>query len=164
MRASLLIAVLAAVFVWLTSRGLPSVVASHFDAAGVANGFMTRNFYAWFMLAFVVGLPLLLSLLPNLVFRSEKIRINLPNREYWLAPERRRETHDFLCRHNSRFGVLLTLFLCYVHWLVLRANAVAPPRLPSMPFIIGLALFGVLSVVWVAALLVRFRKVPPRSI
>ena len=33
----------AALFVWLTGRALPNVVASHFGAAGLANGFMPRD-------------------------------------------------------------------------------------------------------------------------
>lgn len=159
--ASIIIALAAAAFVWLTSRRLPAIVASHFDLHGAADGFMARTTYAAFMLAFAAGLPLLVALLPNLLFRSAHVRLNLPHREYWLAPERRPETVTFLCRHNARFAFLLTLFLCYVHWLVVRANAAAPPRLSSPLLVAGLILFGVTGLVWFGVLLARFQRVPP---
>ena len=159
--ASFLIPLAATAYVVLTSRALPPVVASHFDGGGAANGFMSRQFYIWFMLAFVVGIPLLLVVLPNLALRHTRIPFNLPNRDFWLAPDRRQETVEFLCRHNARFGILLTVFLCYVHWLVIRANAVAPPTLSSAMFIVGLTVFALLSIAWLGALLGRFRKVPP---
>jgi uncharacterized membrane protein len=150
----------AALFVALTSRDLPQLVASHFDGAGAANGFMTRDFYTWFMLGFVVGMPLLLVYLPAFVFSSPKARINVPNRQYWLAPERRQETVDFLCQHLARFGTLLLLLLCYVHWLVIQTNTRVPPKLSSPLFIGGLVVFVILSIIWAGVLLGRFRKVP----
>lgn len=156
----LILLAVAAAFVWLTARFLPDVVASHFNAAGVANGFMPRAFYVRFMLFFVVVLPLAVVFLPSLAMSSPKARINLPNREYWLAPERRAETVACLQRYSARFGSLLVVFLCYVHWLVLRANANVPPNLSASWFIGGLMFFVASMVVWTVALVGRFRKVP----
>ena len=153
----------AALFVWITSPTLPPIVASHFDGAGTADGFMTRQFYTWFMLAFVVGLPLVLVYLPTCLLRSPRARINVPNREHWLAPERKEDTIEFLCRHMTRFGLLLLLFLCYVHWLVIDAHGQVPPRLSSPWFIGGLVGFVVLSIAWAGALLVRFRRMPSKG-
>jgi hypothetical protein len=150
----------AALFVLLTSRGLPPVVASHFDGSGAANGFMTREYYTLLMLALVVGMPLLLVYLPAFAFSGPEAKINVPNRDYWLAPERRQATVCFLRRHIARFGTLLLLLLCYVHWLVVQANAQVPPRLSSPWFMGGLIVFVVLSIIWAAVLRGRFRKVP----
>jgi len=160
---SLVLALAAAAYVVLTGLTLPPVVASHFDGSGAANGFMSRRFYIWFMLTFVAVLPLLLVLLPNLIVRYTRVRLNLPNRDFWLAPERRQESVAFLCRHHARFGMLLTIFLCYVHWLVVRANAVAPPRLSSGMLIAGLVVLALLSVAWLGVLLGRFRQIPRKS-
>ena len=79
----------AAAFVWLTARGLPDVVASHFGASGAANGFMPRAAYLRFMLALVVVPPAAVVVLPALLLNRSNARINLPHREYWLAPDRR---------------------------------------------------------------------------
>jgi len=150
----------AAVFIWLTSGGLPEIVASHFVASGAANGFMPRRFYVGFMLVFVVALPSALVFLPAANLNKPNARINLPNREYWLAPERRAETLEVLHAYMARIGSMLVIFLSYVHWLVVRANTLVPPRM-SKPWIIGgLVVFGVCTLLWAWALVGRFRDVP----
>jgi hypothetical protein len=150
----------AALFVWVTSQALPAVVASRFSASGAADGFMPSGIYVSLMLGLVVVVPALLVFLPNVVFRNPGVRINVPHREYWLAPERHAGTIDYLCRHSARMGVWLLVFLSYVHWLVVRANAVSPPNLSSSWFIAGLLAFTVFAVAWSWALFVRFRNVP----
>lgn len=153
----------AAAFVVFTSQSLPPVVASHFGGDGYANAFMTRSFYTWFMLAFVVVLPLILVYLPGATFRRPGVRISLPHGDYWLDPERREETIAFLVRHTARLGMALTLFLCYTHWLILRANQAAPPRLHSSWFIGGLVVFLLATVLWLGMFLKRFRKAPRKD-
>jgi uncharacterized membrane protein len=148
----------AAAFVWLTGQSLPDVVASHFGASGVADGFMPRGFYLRFMLAFVIGLPLLLLVVPNFALGSAGARINLPHREYWLAPERRAATVAFLRAHSVWFGAMLVVFLCYVHWLVVRANAVQPAHLSASGLIGGFIGFLAAILVWVKFLLGHFKK------
>ncbi len=152
----------AAAFVWLTGRALPAVVASHFAASGAANGFMPRDLYLPLMLALVIVTPVLLVLLPQRMFDNPALRINVPYRDYWLAPERRPATIAFLRRQSRRFGALLTVFLCYAHWLVVRANALHPPELSSVWFNAGLAIFLLATLAWVIAMLKRFRDLPAR--
>jgi hypothetical protein len=148
----------AAVFVWFTSRGLPLLVASHFGAGGSANGFMTRSFYTAFMVAFVIGLPGLMVLVTWYAVGHAKARLSLPNRDYWLAPERRTETVAFLRAGILGFGVLLVTFLCYAHELVVLANERQPPQLSESGFIGGLVVFFVVLFVAVRAFLRRFRR------
>ena len=150
----------AALFVWVTSLALPEVAASHFVGSGTANGFMPRAFYVRFMLLFVIVLPLLLVFIPSVILNNPKAGIRVPNREYWLAPERRAETVEFLRQHMARFGSMLVVFLCYIHWLVVRANTVVPPRMPAPWAIGGIGVFVVCALVWSSALLRRFRDVP----
>jgi len=151
----------AAAFIWLTSRSMPDVVASHFAADGSANGSMSRGAYVGLMLAVVVGLPTLLTVVSHFGLGAPRARINLPNRDYWLAPERRAETLSHLRAQLARFSAVLLAFLCYVHWLVVRANGIRPPRL-SPPWInAGLVGFALFAIVWTRMLLRRFRSRPP---
>lgn len=150
----------AAVFVWLTSMSLPPLVASHFGAGGAANGFMTRAFYTRFMVAFVIGLPALLALVTWYAVGNSKARLNVPNRDYWLAPERRAATVAFLRSGVLWFGVLLVSFLCFAHELVVLANGVQPPQLSGSWFIGGLVAFFVVLFVAVRAFMRRFRRDP----
>lgn len=151
----------ATAFVWLTSLSLPDAVASHFAADGSANGSMSRAAYVGVMLAVVIGLPTLLTLVSHVGLGAPGARINLPNRDYWLAPERRAETVSYLRLQLARFSSALLVFLCYVHWLVVRANAIRPPRLSSSWMNTALAGLAVFAIVWTGLIVRRFRTRPP---
>lgn len=143
---------------WATSAGLPAVVASHFAASGQANGFMPRGMYLGIMLGIGIGAPLLVGLLPGALVKGDGRNLNLPNRDYWLAPERREETIAFLRGHGQWFAAAVALFLAYVHWLVVLANRLQPPMLSSSAISSGLIVFFVALAVWIGVLFYRFRR------
>lgn len=156
----LVVLVAAGAFVWLSSTGLPPVVASHFGTGGAANGFAGRGAYTMLMIAMVIGVPGLVASSIWLVRTLPPQLVNLPNKRYWLAPERRAATLEALASLSLRFAVALAVFLCFVHWLVVRANAVQPPTFPESWFFVGLAGFGVATLAWIVALFRRFGRVP----
>ena len=149
---------LAALFVWWSSKPLPQVVATHFGPGGQANGYMSHTTYVRFMLGFVVLLPWLVNFAMGRVLASTGARINLPNREHWLSEPERAVTVDFLLRHMRYFGVMLVAFLCAVHSLVVKANAVTPPALDNTRFSIALGAYLLVVVMWIVALRRRFRR------
>lgn len=153
----------AGLFVLSTSAALPDRVAQHFAASGAADGFAPREHYRTFMLGFTVGFPFLVTTLMTFAFSKTSTTFNLPNREFWLAPERRAETVRFLVRRAQGFGMLLSVYLCYVHWLVIRANAAVPPQLSSTRMIVGLVLFALANFIWLSGLWSRFRRVDRAS-
>ncbi len=140
----------------LTANLLPTHVASHFDSAGVARGFMARSDYLLFMLAMTLGVPLLIAattaLLPRLV-PVDKLR--LPNRDYWLAPERRDATLAGLTTSGLGMASIVAAFLIALHLLVIAANRQTPPRLDST--LIWL-LVGALLVTTVGWQFLRWRR------
>ena len=156
----LLIVVLAAAFVWFTSRSLPNLVASHFGAHGIPNGFMRRDPYVIVIICLCIALPLLVTVPLNFALRNPDMMINVPHREYWLAPQRRADTVDFVRRQMTRFGLALLAFICYVHWLVVKANEQIPPRLSSVAFVSALVMFAGFVTVWMAIFFNRFRNPP----
>ena len=147
----------AGAFVLYTGHVLPGRVASHFASSGHANSFMSRDGYIAFMLAFVVVLPGVMSGFMTLIFRSTTASINIPNRGYWLAPARRDATVAFLTRHGMILGAVVSTFLCFVHWLVVKANSVQPPQLANYLMQAGLAGLLVVLIVWTAWLWAAFR-------
>ena len=153
-----------ATYVWLSSQALPEVVASHFGPSGRANGFMPREAYAQLMAGLIVALPLLVVYLPNALMRRGAGAINLPHRQYWLAPERREQTIERLCRGSFGFGYLLVAFLGYVHQVVLLANRVIPPGLPLEWFVGGLVAFVVGMLGYAFLFLRPFLRVPRGSV
>jgi uncharacterized membrane protein len=146
----------AAAFIAITGQSLPDIVASHFNSTGHADGYMLRNTYLVFMGVVTVAVPFAIVVLQALMVHRPE-RLSLRNREYWLAPERREETLEFLNLHATRFAAMLVLLLCVVHWLLVKANAVQPAHLDSRLFITALVAFLVTTVVWLAALYIRFR-------
>lgn len=147
----------ATAFVVATSNQLPTHVAVHFDAAGAATSFMSSAEYRLFILAFAIGLPVVLVATLRSVYSRAK-NFNLPNREYWLAPQRILRTRSFLIAHGVWFGTLFTGLMCFVHWLVLDANRRIPPTLSNQAFFIGLLAFFGCMVAWLGTLLITFRR------
>ena len=152
----------AAGYVVATSAGLPARVATHFGGSGAADGWMTRAGYVRFMLLFIAVLPSALVAAIGLLPRLFPQWVNLPNRAYWLGPERREDSLDFLLAHACWFGVLIVLFMAAIHYLLLQANAASPPRLPTVPFVALLAAFVAGLAVLMVMLYRRFRLYPPR--
>jgi hypothetical protein len=137
---------------------LPDLVAVHFDAAGRANGFMTRAGCRDFMLLSTLGVPLLIAvataLLPRLVPAS---LINIPHRDYWLAPERARDSLVFLSEQGLWFGCIFVVFLACVDAMLVKANAVSPPAFPNKLFVVMLIFFFCAVGAWFVRMLRRFR-------
>ena len=150
----------AALFVWLTSLSLPEVTASHFVASGAANGFMPKHIYTRFMLGLMVMLAVLIAYLPGLTMHSPNARINIPHRDYWLAPERREATVQYLCQSMKVPSMLLIAFLCYVHWLVVKANTLSPPLIPPQAIIPAIVLLILAMLFWSWYLVKPFRNIP----
>ena len=156
--AFLLLLVMLGAFVWRTSQALPAVVASHFAASGAANGYMPRGIYTVLVMVLVVGAPLLLALVPGVAAGKGSGRLNIPDREHWLAPERRDATLAYIRVQGRWFAAAVALFLAYVHWLVVQANALRPPMLSTAGIVSGLVVFFLALAVWLTLLFQRFRR------
>lgn len=158
MRATLLIIAAVAAAIALTASYLPPVVASHFVAGGGANGFMPHGAYLVLMLALAVGLPLLIVALSGIANRVPARYMNLPNRDYWLAPEREAETRAYLAGHGAYFASVAALFIGYLHLLVIVANAATPPRFPESWLFGGGVVFVIALVAGLVSLGRHFRR------
>lgn len=159
MLKSALAAMVAAAFVIGTGLTmLPPTVASHFNAAGAADGFMQRGTYVAFMVATAAGVPLLLGATGLWIRALPADLINLPNKDYWLAPERRDASLAALSAWLQWLAIASAAFLCCVHWLVVAGNAGARPHLAGAPFAIGLVGFLLFTAAWIVALVTRFTR------
>jgi hypothetical protein len=150
----------AAAFVWLTGLAMPDVVASHFDADGLPDGHMPRTAYLVVMTVVGIGVPALAAWLATRMLARPDARINLPHRDYWLAPERRAETVAHLRGGILRIVALVAVFLCYLHFVVVRTNLVQPVRLPTGLFVGGLFVFLAVILAYTMNLVRRYRRLP----
>src|SRR5688572_25688071 len=105
-RVALLVTLVAAALRFATHVGrLPPVVASHFGPSGEPDAWMSRGAFACFTLL-PLGVVLIVSFLaPLLVEKLPPALINLPNKEYWLTPERRSEATLRFRAYMEWFGV-----------------------------------------------------------
>jgi len=158
-RAFLVVLAAAGAFVWLTSRRMPILVASHFGPGGHADGHMERSTYTLAMLVLVIAVPALIASSTLVVRLLPPQLVNLPNKPYRLAPERRAASLEALAALGLRFAITLAVFLCFVHWLVVQANAAQPARLPEAWFFAGLATFAAATLGWLISLFRRFPRV-----
>ncbi|HEX5175572.1 MAG TPA: DUF1648 domain-containing protein, partial [Chthoniobacteraceae bacterium] len=101
--------------IWITGDTLPSRVASHFNASGTPDGWMPRNTYLGWMsgVASVVSV-VFVSIFFGIRFLPASM-INVPRREYRLAPERSASSMAFL----TRAGIWLA---CIDLWLLLGVH------------------------------------------
>jgi len=135
-----------------------TTIATHFDGAGNANGWMSRSSYLWFtggmglgVALFIVGIMAACASLPAWM-------VNLPNKDYWLSPAQRSTTRIFLVGHSFWLASLILAFFAGLHYLTIQANRVNPARLPNTFLTIALPAFLIGVGLWSAILLFRFRK------
>lgn len=153
-----LLAVIAALFVIFTSAELPALVGSHFNFKGEADDWMTRGNYVALMVVFVLVYPALMTLAFTWFPAKFPRLINIPQRDYWLAPERRDESLGFLAFHGCWFSCMLLLLLIGVHYAIVVSHRTQPPTLPLPLFFSMLGGFGVALIVWTVKLVRRFPK------
>ncbi len=145
-------------YILSASSSLPSHIATHFDLKGQPNGWMSRSAHIRFtvttglgMTAFFVGLFYGTRFLPVSL-------INIPRRDYWLSTENRAATNDFIFRSGLWFACLIILFHSAIYHIIIQANSVTPPRLPSSQFFSLTIGFIVCIIFWCVSLFRHFWK------
>ena len=154
---ALVLAALAQVF-WQHDR-LPERVATHFNAAGQANGWMTRGQHAAWHVITLLFLAGLFQGIAWLQPRLPREYVNLPHREYWLAPERAAATHAWVAGAVLLLGCALMLFFIALFQLIYQANLSTPPRLNLAVWWLTGGLLTVLAGVMIV-LLAKFGRKP----
>ena len=137
---------------------LPERIASHFDASGHPDGLGTRNEFFAVEGAVVAGMTVLLLLLEWLVPRMPASRVNMPNKDYWLAPERRAATDLMIQRWLSAFLLLSLGFLVYVIQLAILVNVTGDNAYMSVPMWAGLGVFLLLDIALSVQFILKSRK------
>jgi len=137
---------------------LPDRLASHFAASGAPNGWMTKS--QFILLYAVMLLPALIVefRVGRKVEKTPRARLHLPNKEYWLAPERRAETYGYFESFFAWYGCAFLFIEVFAMGLAMRANFETPPQLPTVPIVSALVGFTLFNVVAIVAMLRRLSK------
>ena len=153
-----------ATFFALSSFGeLPERVAIHFDTNGAADGWMSRESYRLAILVGLVGLPSLLVWVMAGLPRLTKGSGQVPNNEYWFAPERRHATESYLLSHACWLGCMTVAIVYGMHILILRANAMSPPLLATDRFVLMLLVYLCGLGWWFMTFLRHFQQIDKRN-
>jgi uncharacterized membrane protein len=138
---------------------LPERMASHFAASGAANGWMTKmQFLITYAVILLPAFFLEFWLHRRIAATPEK-RLNLPNKDYWLAPERRAETFAYFEHFFAWYGCAFLLLELFAMGLAMRANFQSPPRMPTVPIVSAIVAFVVFNAIWIAGMLRRFSRI-----
>ncbi len=156
----LIVASAAIVQISVQMRSLPPVLATKFDFEGVPVAWMTasavRVFEFSLLAIFLVGF----WLLPRLLAHRPTTYWRIPNKRYWLAPERRAETIESLRGLISWMGVVVLLLFMAVSQLVFDANLRTPPHFASDALVWLLLSFVFFIVMWIWVIVHQFARVP----
>jgi uncharacterized membrane protein len=135
---------------------VPEPLASHFGFSGRPNGWTSHSR----MIAGLTVLVLLFAAIFAATFFFGRIPdrlINVPNKTYWLAPDRREATLLYISVWLRWFLVLTLAFLTLVVGLTFRANLHTPPQL-SVAGLGVLIIYLAAAVTMVVTLFMRLHR------
>lgn len=137
---------------------MPPRMATSFSVTGQPEGWMSVSGCMWFEFGLVGVLWLAFLVLPRIVGRFPN-SINMPNRDYWLAPSRRGTTLADLERRLNGLGVIVLVLVGVMMDAIFRANVSVPVRLSPSAMWVLLGLYLSFMLVWTVRFTRRYRRV-----
>lgn len=159
------ISFLLAIGLFITSviigaSALPERIATHFDAAGNADGWMSRSTHISAFLAFGFGISAFLLGLVYAIRFFPASTLNIPHADYWRLPAHHARACAFIFNHALWLAALNTLFFTALHACIVHANATTPPSFPSMALGLAVGVFLTGLSLWIFFLVRFFSKTP----
>jgi uncharacterized membrane protein len=137
---------------------LPNRLASHFGPSGTPSGWLTKPQFFTLYAGLIVLAASVGFLAPLTIAKTPASKINLPYKEYWLAPERRAETLAAFERYFAWYGCIFLLLEVLTMQLVIQVNFRTAPRLPTGPILFLISAFVLFNIVSVITMFRRFSK------
>jgi uncharacterized membrane protein len=137
---------------------LPNRVASHFGPSGAPNGWMSKQSF-FIIYALMIVLAAFIQVFPARSIRRPSARINLPHKEYWLAPERHAETFGYFEKYFAWYGCVFLLVMVLIMGLAIQANLNPPPHLPNNATLGIMVAFLAYNIASVIHIFRRFAKI-----
>ncbi|SRR5579883_153898 len=139
---------------------LTPVMASHFDAHGIANGWETKQrFFEIFGELTVLSAILVFGLAKLIGVMPVKF-INLPNKQYWLAAGQRDASISYLGAWFAWYGCAVYVVILTAFDYAVQTNLHAPQAIGPARLWFTLAFFAGFTIYWTVLLFRRFGRAP----
>jgi uncharacterized membrane protein len=135
---------------------LPETIASHFAGNGHPNGWQSKLVFFLFFLFPAVMAAVVSFVVPRALCSLPANQLNLPNKDFWLAPENREATFWFMEMQLAWFGCALFAFLLFAFHIAIQANLSPGSSFDSRSFLFGLGAFFVFVIVWMIRFIGHF--------
>ena len=135
---------------------LPEIMASHFNGYGEPDGWLSKQSFVALEGVILSVIVFEFTMLPLLIEKMPDSLLNLPNKDFWLAAERRAETFSTIRQNFEWFGIMLLTLFVAVNQLVFRAN-INRENLPTTEMWLIIGAFLIFVIVWLINFMRRFR-------
>jgi hypothetical protein len=136
---------------------MPDRIASHFDLAGNVDGWSSREEFAITMASLHIAFLLMFGAMRPLLRRIPDAMVNLPHKDWWLAPERRDNTHEWIAGSLAWMGALAQMLMVGITSISLCVSRGAEHALPPTAHWLLLLAFLLGVATWLAVFFRRFR-------
>lgn len=139
---------------------LPDTVASRFGFSGEPVGYMSKGSMVASQVGVVVFVAALFLAVDFIMPRVPDSLVSLPNKDYWLAPERRAQTHAAISSSMLWIGCATIVFMLGAFQTGIRANLSEGGTLRTDVFWVLFAVYVVFVFAWMIWFFRRFVRVP----
>lgn len=142
---------------------MPEPMASHFDGSGNPNGWSSRRAFFCLYAGLTVMVIFMFRILPSLLRWFPDSLISLPNREYWLASERRQVAFSLITDRLLLFGNGTLIFFVTIAQLVFLANLKNMLRISADAMWCLVIIYVIFTLAWTINIIHRFKTIPKRK-
>ncbi len=124
---------------------MPELMASKFDLQGKPIAAMGKNLFFFTYVFLVLLFAAACTIVPWVLSKSDRPLYNIPNREYWLAPERRIETATYIGNFLLKVVASTYALLLIIMQNVFAANQTSGMQISTPILLLGISIeFGLL--------------------
>lgn len=155
---SVIVVLLIGFILWAHGQ-LPARVAVHFNGSGIPDRWSGKGELTGVTLLIVVLLFAQFSV-GAILARNVPVKWwNLPNRDYWLAPERSGQTMMTVAKALLHIGIVTLILIGYLYWDAVQANLTRPDhRIQVGP--VTIAAFAVIILILTIRMTLKFARFP----
>jgi len=120
---------------------LPDKIPSHVSVNGDADDFMVKSTLFILVLSTIFSAAIFLTLGSHLSLAKAQRLVNIPHKEYWLAPVRKQQTISFVFMINVKLTIANTLMMLAIFQSIIWV-AIGSPVSPNVVIWTAMGLFS----------------------